>query len=135
MNKKGLADFASAIVTLIILVMIFLFVQFAGLWATSDFDYNIEGVTRFQSCDITLVNLLHADYDDTLDFADAIASGMDVEDQAEVYLEKIYGGYTAVGLNIGTCDLLCFNNELCCSQILPVPNSDGECKGVELVVK
>ena len=135
MNKRGFVlDWASAVVTFIFLLIVMFLVR-GNVGLTASTEFNVDGVTRFQGCDVTLLNLMQAPYNERYDFAEAIAADEDVDDiniAAEKYLSLVYGP-DLVELKSGGCDGLCFEQELCCSQV--IPDKTGGCMGVELVVK
>jgi hypothetical protein len=127
--KKGVSDLVSFVVVFVIIVIIALSVNISGVKAVPAIYFDVEGVTRFQSCDITLLTLLNSEYDENYDIADAIALGKEVDEISQTYLSEIYGE-DMVTLTITECNALCVTADTCCSQ--QIPDIEGNCVGVEL---
>jgi len=139
--KKGLGNFITAILALCLLVIMAIMVYAFGsvIDLAPEFHYSIEGVTRFQSCDITLVNLLQTEYpEQNFDFAEAIAlkkEGVfdsDIIEQANNMLAKVYVGGNVIFKISDTCAGMgtCVDSS-CCSQF--VPDLRGNCMEVKIV--
>jgi hypothetical protein len=125
-NKKGFAGFFAFVMALLILGVLAVGVIFFKVDAELFFDIN--EVTRFQGCDITLLNVLRAEVVDSngnglgYDYAEAIGTNgvSSVKSNIEGLIEPIFKDKT-VDFEEQTCIALGISN--CCSQI--VPKFDG----------
>ncbi len=125
MVKRGMipAQFFSFALVLIALILLAVFFNLVDTGLNPIFSYDVEDVTRFQSCDITLINLLRTPVpNQDYDFSGAIAMNEDITSSGEI-LDKVFE--QEVELQYGNC--LGFDN--CCSQIVPIfDDGSGELK-------
>jgi hypothetical protein len=121
MNKKGFEGFFAFVMALLILGVLAIGVVFFKVDAELFFD--VDEVTRFQGCDITLLNVLRTDSgSNEYDFAEAIGRNgvAAVKSDIEDLIEPIFKDKTVIFK-----DSSCAASDIskCCSQI--VPKFDG----------
>jgi hypothetical protein len=134
--KKGISEVFSFVAAFIMLVILFFAANLYG-GGKLDLEYNVEGVTRFQSCDITLIALLQTKYiGEDYDYSEVIARGevkneIIIENSKE-YIDLIYGeGNTSLHIT-PICVSSCADKGKCCSQF--IPTIEGTCMEVKINV-
>ena len=142
MIKKAVSDLVSFVVVFIILVILAVFSNivavggFGALETDIEVDYAVEGVTRFQGCDITLINLLQTQVPNrAYTFEEAIAlseisaiTNTDHVQAANNIVEEIYNG---VSIGWGSCIDIKKTTTQFCSQ--KISGFDGGCIDVRIV--
>jgi hypothetical protein len=140
---SDLVSFAVVFVVLVILAVFTNIISLTGIIGDTDLDaeYQIEGVTRFQGCDITLLNLLQTQVPTkTYTFGDAIAldeigalSDADTQYFTQESNKIINKMYSNVDVAWKSCASIKNSNEQFCSQ--KVPGFDGGCIDVRIIKK
>ncbi|MBT3583027.1 hypothetical protein HN924_00420 [Candidatus Woesearchaeota archaeon] len=136
MNKQGFEGFFAFVFSLLILGILAISVLFFK--ADVELFFDVEEVTRFEGCDVTLLNVLRAEVTDVngnslgYDYAEAIGRNgvSSVKLNIEELVEPIFKDKTVVfkDTSCATADL-----SKCCSQIVPKYKPEqGELSYVEV---
>ena len=134
-SKKGQEDIGGFMLgfILVVLLIIFAFVMSAIGAFDPIYNYHVEGVTRFHTCDTTLLNLLNSNVpEQDYTFASAISENKPVTDEAKILLDHVYNP-EELTVELVVSESCCLNKDTCCSQIIPM--RDGTSQGVCLVAQ